>query len=66
MLPESFGALVSEKAKRLDRIQRNEYEKNLINKSMGYGDKVNPDKLRMPKAAFAEEALLGIAQINPD
>ncbi len=66
IIPESFRALVADKARKLNTIRRNEYERSLVRQSEGYGDRVNRDKLRMTKAAYAEEAILGIAQINPD
>ena len=63
---DSFGSLVAQKHNALMKKQKRENDGALIRKNAGYGDRVNPDKLRMPRAAFAEEAILGIAQINPD
>lgn len=63
---ESFVSLIENKAKKMKKIKRSDFENQLIRQSAGYGDSVNPDKIRMPRAAFAEEAILGIAQINPE
>ncbi len=64
--PESLKSLVETKRKKAQKGEQREQERALIRQSAGYGDTVNRDKLRMPKAAYAEEALIGIAQINPE
>ena len=64
--PESFKALIEQKHKKQKKQNSREEQEKLIRQSEGYGDRVNPDKLKMTKAAYAEEALLGIAQLNPD
>ena len=63
---ESFKSVVEQKHKKLIYDRKKEQEKQLLRQTEGYGDKVNKDKIRMTRAAYAEEALLGIAQINPD
>ena len=63
---ESFKFVVEQKHKKLKKAAGKEDQAKLIRQSEGYGDRINPDKLRLTKAANAEEGLLGIAQINPD
>ena len=63
---ESYLTLIEKKAAKLQRDKNNEEKKRIIMASEGYGDRVNPDMVKMKKAAYAEEALLGIAQISPD
>ena len=64
--PESFKALIEQKHIKQRKANSKNDQTKLIRQSEGYGDKVNPDKIRMTRATNAEEALLGIAQINPD
>lgn len=64
--PESFKMLVEQKHKKQKKANSKNEQTKLIQQSEGYGDRINPDKLRMTKTANAEEALLGIAQLNPD
>ena len=63
---ESFRTVVEQKHKKQLTAKKKNDETQLIRQSEGYGDRVNPDKLRMTRAAYAEEALLGIAQLNPE
>ena len=64
--PESLKSLVEQRHKAMVKKDKNEHDRGLIRQSEGYGDRVNPEKIKMPRAVYAEEALLGIAQINPD
>ena len=63
---ESFKSVVEQKHNKLLKDRKKENERQLLRQTEGYGDTVNKDKLRMTRAAYAEEALLGIAQLNPD
>ena len=50
---------------------RNKTEKKrenaeMIKKAEGYGDRVNPDFVKNPKAARAEETILGIFMLHPE
>ncbi|MBQ7699726.1 MAG: DNA primase [Clostridia bacterium] len=63
---ESFKTLIEIKHKKLKKANKKEEQAKIIRQSEGYGDRVNPDKLRMTRAANAEEAILGIAQISPE
>lgn len=63
---ENYLAMIEKKAAKLQRERSNEEKKRIIMASEGYGDRVNPDMVKMKKAAYAEEALLGMAQIFPE
>ncbi|MBQ1848439.1 MAG: DNA primase [Clostridia bacterium] len=63
---DSYLETIKRKAERLQRARENEEKKKIIMASEGYGDRVNPDMVRMKKAANAEEALLGIGQMSPE
>ena len=45
--------------------KRDEF-KSVVTATEGYGDKVNPDAVKNPKAARAEEAMLGILLLYPE
>lgn len=42
------------------------FDKQLQNKAMGVGDRINPEYSANPKAAAAEEAILGIFMLYPE
>ena len=63
---DNYLALIEKKAAKLQKDRANEEKKRIILASEGYGDRVNPDMVKMKKAAYAEEALLGMAQISPE
>lgn len=63
---EILRTVVEQKHKKLKKSTGKEEQSKLIRQSEGYGDRINPDKLRLTRAAYAEEAILGIAQISPD
>ena len=42
------------------------FQKQMSNKALGIGDKINPEHSQNPKAVAAEEAILGIMMLYPD
>ncbi len=48
------------------RKERREETRQFIRKSEGYGDRINPDYVKNPGAASAEEAILGILLLHPE
>ncbi len=42
------------------------FEKQMQNRAMGIGDRINPDHSANPKATAAEEAILGIMMLYPE
>ena len=49
-----------------DRAQRKEEFKGIVNKTAGYGDRVNPDMMKSTGAVNAEENILGILLLFPE
>ena len=48
------------------RIEAREESKKIMTASEGYGDRVNPDYVKNPRAAAAEEAVIGIILLHPE
>lgn len=48
------------------RKDRREETRQFIRQSEGYGDRINPDYVKNPGAAAAEEAILGILLLHPE
>ena len=61
---------IADEVKKALRIKNKErtsnFDKQLQNKAMGIGDRINPEYSANPKAAAAEEAILGIIMLFPD
>lgn len=58
--PDSLKRDVNKLIAKRNRINQNEQSKKIILESQGYGDRVNPDKIKNLKANSAEEMILGI------
>jgi len=63
---DSIRQEILHKRKGRNRVQRRQEEDRLIAESQGYGDRVNPDFAKNPKAASAEEKILGILLLHPE
>lgn len=63
---ESIEGDVKKALKAKNREKASEFEKRLQSKALGIGDRVNPDYSSNPKAAAAEEAILGILMLYPE
>ena len=65
----SFDTVISE-VKKSRRTKENRRKKDdfrqVITSAAGYGDRVNPDAAKNPKAARAEEAMIGIILLYPE
>ena len=48
------------------RLDAREESKKIMTSSEGYGDRVNPDYVKNPRAAAAEEAIIGIILLHPE
>ena len=57
---------VQKALKSRNRAQNGAFEKKMQNRSLGIGDKINPEHSANPRAAAAEEALLGIMMLYPE
>ncbi len=49
-----------------DRVQKKEEFKGIVNKTAGYGDRINPDMIKSTGAVNAEENILGILLLYPE
>ena len=63
---ESLKTDVKKKRYSLIRQEKKKFNEGVRRSAMGLGDRVNPDTVKNVRAARAEEAILGIAQINPE
>ena len=63
---ETLKADVDKKVRAARRKEKNEELKSVMSVSAGMGNRVNPDYVRNPAAASAEEAILGLILISPE
>lgn len=63
---DSLRRDVNNTIKRGENAREQEEFRKIANAAGGYGDKVNPDAVKNPKAAKAEEAALGILLLHPE
>lgn len=65
----SFNAAVDSverKARSAVKGTAKKEETKLIQEALGYGDKINKDRMRLPAAAILEEKVLGILLVRPE
>lgn len=62
----SLKSDVRKQVKKRNAEQNSNFEKQMMNKALGIGDKINPDHSGNPKASAAEEAILGIMMLHPE
>ena len=63
---DSLEADVKKALKAKNREKSGAFEKQMQNKAMGVGDRINPEHAQNPKAVAAEEAILGIMMLHPE
>ncbi len=63
---DSIKRDVEKAVTRKSRQEKREEFTHISQKSSGLGDRINPDYMKNPKAAAAEEAILGILLIHPE
>ena len=63
---DSIRQDVARRMKSNDRRERRQETDRMIAESQGYGDRVNLDYAKNPKAASAEEKILGILLLHPE
>ena len=63
---DSIKQEILRKKKSRERVQRRQESERIIAELQGYGDRVNPDFAKNPKAASAEEKILGILLLHPE
>ncbi|MBQ8288289.1 MAG: toprim domain-containing protein, partial [Clostridia bacterium] len=64
--PESIRRDVEKVIRGRVRKDRREETRQFIRQSEGYGDRINPDFVKNPGAASAEEVILGILLLHPE
>ena len=63
---ESLKADIRRKIEKRERAEKKEKNREVIRSTEGFGDRVNPDRLRHRGAAGAEEAIIGILAMYPE
>lgn len=63
---DSLKRDIEKRIKKRAKESNIDYKKQMLNKSLGIGDRINPDHSLNPKAAAAEEAILGILMLHPE
>lgn len=64
--PKSVSGTVAQKMRRKKNETARRGNEEAYKTISGFGDSVNPDFARMPRAARAEEAILGLLQLYPE
>ena len=64
--PESIRRDVEKRLRSRDRQEKREESRQMIRQTEGYGDRINPDYVKNPGAAAAEETILGILLLHPE
>lgn len=64
--PDSLRNDVKRQMRRREKEVQKEQTRRMIRQAEGYGDRVNPDKIKNPRASAAEETLLGILLLYPE
>lgn len=57
---------VERKVKFTVKKKQNDFEQKEIQNTLGFGDKLNRDKIKLPAAAMIEEKILGILLLHPE
>ncbi len=63
---ESFKADIKRKMSKNEKTERKDFSRSVMMSTEGYGDRINPDRLRNQSAAGAEDAILGILATYPE
>jgi DNA primase len=64
--PDSIRRDVEKLLRNRDKKEKREEARQMIRQSEGYGDRINPDYVKNPGAAAAEETILGILLLHPE
>ena len=62
----SLKSDVKKQIRKRNAEQNSNFEKQMMNKALGIGDKINPEHSGNPRASAAEEAILGIMMLHPE
>lgn len=64
--PDALRRDVEKAIRRQASKDKQEEKRSILRASEGYGDRINPDYVKNPKAASAEEAIIGILLLHPE
>ncbi len=64
--PESLRRDIERSISRKERQRQKDEFKSIVTATSGYSDKVNPDAVKNPRAAKAEDAIIGILLLYPE
>lgn len=63
---ESFKADIKRKMSKNEKADKKDFGRSVMLSTEGFGDRVNPDRIRNQSAAGAEDAILGILATYPE
>lgn len=63
---DSFKADIKRKMSKNEKADRKDFGRNVMLSTEGFGDRVNPDRIKNQSAAGAEDAILGILATYPE
>ena len=63
---DALRADIKKQIRATERKQHNEDVQRMVSSAGGYGDRVNPDYVKNPAAAAAEEAIIGLLMLRPE
>ena len=63
---ESFKADIKRKMSKNEKAEKKDVKRSVMLSTEGFGDRVNPDRLKNQSAAGAEDAILGILATYPE
>lgn len=63
---DSLKSDIKRKMSKNERAEKKDFDRSVIMTAEGYGDRINPDRLKNQSAAGAEDAILGILATYPE
>ena len=63
---DSFCSDVKRKISKNSRVEKKDFARNIMLATEGFGDRINPERLKNQSAAGAEDAILGILATYPE
>lgn len=63
---DSLKSDIKRKMSKHDKAEKKDFDRSVIMNTEGYGDRINPDRLKNQSAAGAEDAILGILATYPE
>ena len=63
---DSLKSDIKRKMSKNEKAEKKDFDRSVIMNTEGYGDRINPDRLKNQSAAGAEDAILGILATYPE